>query len=193
MDRFIAMEGIISKFSNRKVQLSKRIIRDKDQMATYRNVDELYQAACDAEKNTYDRREVDGIVEGLPYILQIDDDAMSDHGKSISILKKIQRSVGKAQNLLGEYIAKEYNDSNGKSGAWAWSNTDEPFSPKKASDAIAKIRLEAIDIRLKASGISVILWYDDGDLWYGHSILVHDLFDKNGNMNESAMRVTIEG
>lgn len=192
-DRFIAMEGIISKLSNRKVMVAERIIRNMDKMPKFRNMEELYQAALSAEKNTYECREVNGLVEGLHYILQIDNDAPSDGGKVVAMLKKIQRSVGKAQNVVAEYIVNEYNESEGESGAWAWSNTDEPFSPRKVSDATARIRLEAIDILVNVKGVRVTLWFDDGDLWYGHSIVVSDLFDLSGNMSKDTMTVSIEG
>lgn len=87
MDRFIAMEGIISRFMNRKVQPAKRILRNNESMTNYRNVDELYQAAAASKKNTYGRRSTEGLIEGLPFILELEDDAISG-SRAMSILKK---------------------------------------------------------------------------------------------------------
>ena len=189
MDRFAAMEGFISKFRNRKVRSSRAT--SKNEYTQYRNIDKLF-AALKVSEDTKSS-EVRGTVEGLYYSLDVRPGAEGNIDAAKRFAKRIQPQLGKAQNVLAKAIVDEYNSSNGDDGPWEWTNTDGPFSQKSASDVTSKISLETVEIVVKADNIYCDLWFDDGDLWYGHAIVTHNLFNESGKMTPDKMKFSIEG
>lgn len=192
LDRFAAMEGLISRFKNRDVKPSSFTVENSDKYPKYRDVREVLNAAINGERNGYGRNAAMGIVEDLRYNVEIEDSDF-DTAKASAIMKKVQRSIGKAQNVIASSIVAEYNDSQGKSGPWEWTERGAEFSPKKLSDVTSKIRLELVEFFVLKDGVSTVLYFDDGRLWWGHSVSVEGLFDLNGNMTESKMRYSLDG
>ena len=189
MDRFIAMEGIISKIRNRKVRSSRFATRDT--YTKYKNIEELFAALSTPENGR--GSEACGIIEGLYYALEIRSGGESNIEAAKRFAKRVQSQIGKAQSILAKAIVDEYNSSNGKEGPWEWINSDDDFSPKSVSDVTSKISLETAEIVVKADDIRCDLWFDDGNLWYGHVIITHNLFDASGKMTPDKMSFTVEG
>lgn len=192
LDRFAAMEGLISRFKNRNVKPSSFTVKNSDKYPKYRDVSEILNAAVNGQRDGYGRNAAMGIVEGLRYNVEIEDSDF-DAAKASAIMKKVQRSIGKAQNVIASSIVAEYNDSQGKTGPWEWTERGAEFSPKKLSDVTSKIRLELVEFFVLKDGVSTVLYFDDGRLWWGHSVSVEGLFDLNGNITESKMRYSLDG
>lgn len=191
LDRFAAIEGLISRFKNRNVKPSSFTVKNSDKYPKYRDVSEILNAAVNGQRNGYGRNAAMGIVEGLRYNVEIEDHDF-DIAKVSAIMKKIQRSVGKAQTAIASNIVAEYNDSHGDSGPWEWTERGLPFSPKKLSDVTSKIRLELVEFVVSKDGVETNLYFDDGRLWWGHSVSVQGIFDLNGNMTESKMDYSLD-
>lgn len=182
----MAMEGMISKIKNRKVHQVDRSWVDK--LEKFTSIDAIIEKAKTSEK-----REYRGLYEGKNVDIDIHGDGEVDASAS-RIVKSAFSSIGKVQNLLAEKIVKSYNESNGKNGPWEWTENGE-FHQRKASDVSSKIKLEtfAAYIDTTKNSIKFELYFEDGELWWGHVIVVVDAFDKSGHVAPDSLDYSIEG
>jgi hypothetical protein len=185
----VAMEGVISKFRNRHV--SQKQYANAAGKTHYANINAMIQDLINnGETDSSGWKVVDGYCEGLSITLNADKDLDTITPEHQRAIKTVFSSIGQAQKMLAEMIVKEYNDSQGKNGPWVWTESGAEFSPKKASDVTSKIKLEGVDIRIHskegiyhADGIAADFYFDDGDLWWGHCIILHDIADpKSGRL-----------
>lgn len=193
LDRFIAMESIISKFRNRKVTPAN--YTNKANLPQYRNTDEILDAALSSDiDEKFGGQMIEGKIEGICYLIHIVDKNDTIIEKLRKAMKRIHPQIGKVQEFLAKTIVAEYNSSNGDDGPWEWTETDDEFSQKKTSDVTSKITLETIDIRVtEKKGIDCTLWFADGNLYWGHAIVVSNIFDEDGKLTPSTMKYSVEG
>jgi len=186
----VAMEGMVSKIKNRKV-------RQKDagwfqKLEKVASINELFVHAQNGEEDKWGVREKSANVEGKHVVIEIRKDAeLSD--STVKTIKTAFGNIGKVQTLLAKKVVAEYNGSNGKQGPWEWTENKEEFKPRRESDVTGAIKFETFRACVARDGVKFELYFDDGQLWWGHVIVIDNAFDMKSGAPKSDFEYSIEG
>lgn len=189
----VATEGIMSRLRNRKVEPTTAGFMKT--LPKYKNLDELIATIAEGDRN----RETNGIVEGFNvYIRTYSKTGLELTPQHVRAIKTVFSSIGAAQKLLAQKIIEEYNSTNGVRGPWAWNNVPNfVFKPMSVTDVTSKIKLETLAITVAndqyTDGVEADFYFDDGDLWSGHVLILHDCVDpKTGKLTPNNPKTSFE-
>lgn len=191
----VAMEGIVSKFKNRRIQLTERAKK----APKFRSVKDLINSEQDGGHRV-------GLIDGICVDLYIEGDGSPLIPADYHKIGLALTQVAAAHKALCKAIVDDYNESQGKKGPWEWTEGKQAeFSKKSISDVSSKIKLSMAEVRYydhstpdggkyNPGDIIVDLWFDDGDLWWGHVIIMIDAVDRaTGKTVTSNIRYEIAG
>lgn len=123
----------------------------------------------DPQFGTFTQNKVVDIFEGNIALgesqLQISMDAQED----IETLRWISADLDAFLDKAARYAAEELLDLGNDWCFDAWEGEEKDFVPLSVEDFMARIRLTSISL---SEDNSFSLWYDDGDIFWGHSIEV---------------------
>ena len=176
-------EGVVSRFKNRNVhQRDAAWLKDVQKV---KSIDELFTGAKEQGEDQFNWSSKKALVEGKYVVIAVrNKDNLPDN--VVKVIKTGFSNIGKVQLLLAKKITTEYNDSQGKKGPWAW--TDTEFKKKSISDVTNKIKFDSVDIIVTKNGVRFGFIFDGGGLWDDHAIMVFDAID----MKTGAVKNTLK-
>ncbi len=110
-----------------------------------------------------------------------------DKKENVETLQVIYKELDKFLESAGRYAARELLELGNDWCEDAWLDDapeGEQYSPMTADDFVQRINLNSISI---AEDESYTLWYDDGDIFWGHAICV------DGNLKSGFTNASMQG